>query len=61
MLEKSVYSKDFSVEPGDGKRTAGNKRFCPAEQENIVFMGYQDAEAGAKMKFSSKERKMREK
>lgn len=51
MLEKYVYSKDFSVELGDGKRTAGNKRFCPAEQENIVFMGYQDAEVGANMKF----------
>lgn len=51
MLEKSVYSKDFSVELGDGERTAGNKRFCPGEQENIVFMGHQDAEVGARMKF----------
>lgn len=49
------------MELGDGKRTGGNKRFCPAEQENIVFMGYQDAEVGANMKFSSKGRKMREK
>ena len=50
MLEKSVYSKDFSVELGGGKRTTGNKRFCPAEQENIVFMGYQEAGVGARMK-----------
>lgn len=37
MLEKCVYSKDFSVELGDGRRTAGNKRFCPAEQKKILF------------------------
>lgn len=51
MLEKSVCSEESSVELGDGKRTAGNKRFCPAEQENIVFMGHQEAGIGAKMKF----------
>lgn len=50
MLEKSVYCKDFSVELGDGKRAAGNKRFCPAEQGNNVFMGHQEAGVGARMK-----------
>lgn len=52
LLEKSVYSKDFSVELGDGKRIAGNKRFCPAEQKkNIVFMGHKEAEGEPRMKF----------
>lgn len=36
LLEKSVYSKDVSVELGDGKRTVRNKSFGPLSRE-ILF------------------------
>lgn len=45
-LEKSVRSRDLCVEQSRGKRTDGNGKFCPAEQENIVSTDRQEAEVG---------------
>ena len=51
------------MELGDRKRTAGNERFCPAEQKKYCFHGPQGSRGWGKdetLTFSFKESKTRE-